>query len=79
MNEIVDRLATVASGLEPAQQELLLDIAGHLARKDSFYASMSREDHSALDEAVLEADRGEGVSRGEMLSRLDALFARHGA
>ena len=79
MNSVVDRLAIVASELAPAQQEVLLQIAGDLARKDRFFDTMDSAQLAALDEAIAEADAGGGVSRVDLDARLDELFAHHGA
>lgn len=79
MTETVQRIATLAERLAPDQQQVLLDIAENLAHRGRFYDDMNAEQRAALEEAIGEADRREGVSRDELETRLDALFSRYGA
>lgn len=79
MSDTVEKLSTLAEGLAPAQQQVLLEIAANLACSGRFYDTMTAEQRAALEEAIGEGDRGEGVSRSALDARLDALFARHGA
>ena len=78
MTETIEKLSTLAERLAPDQQQVLLDIAANLARGGRFYDSMTPGQHAVVDEAIAEANRGEGVSRSELDARLDALFSRHG-
>ncbi len=80
MTKTIDRLSSIAQRLAPEQQQVLVDIAEDLARGGRFYDTMSAEQHSALDEAIAEANAGGGgISSEEHAARLDALFKRHGA
>lgn len=75
MTKAAQRIRDLAEQLAPEQQQVLLDIAESLVQPARFYDGLTDEQRADLARSLEEADRGEGVDRGALERRLDAVLS----
>jgi predicted transcriptional regulator len=78
MTELAKRIHDIAERLDPERQRALLDFAESIATPQRFFDRMSAREREELENALEEANRGEGLTQGELDARLDAIVAPPG-
>ena len=78
MTATTKKISEIAERLAPDRQQVLLEVAEGMAAPSRFFDTMSDAQRQELDQAVAEADRGEGVDQSGLTKRLDAILIRRG-